>query len=333
MRLEGVPDAELDGVRLLIFVPRDQPVQPIARVELELDDLVVERRVEAARKREECAIGYPLANGDARRRVDARGVARVEKGRRRWKVSPTVCCRTLPTSAEIGLVSAWVARAPSEISLCVWFGSRSARTSGATSVRWTSRQQKREHRRSAGRVGLELEIVHALGRSLNAPTVTRYVCPLNVGPPGLHRTWFRLRCRRTARCGRVDEVDAARDPIPLPSKFASHPIPRGRTARACHMCRAVSGRRWRPAAAGGRHLQRGRHDDLQVEPQGTTGAGGAPTALPPVDCATRSKMFPGVSSRRVHTALLTVTVPPSVGARKFPRTDKSASTVDRIPSG
>ena len=44
-------------------------------------------------------------------------------------------------------------------------------------------------------------------------------------------------------------------------------------------------------------------------------------------------MLPGVSMRRVQTALLTVTMPPSVGAWTLPRTDRSASTTERTPSG
>ena len=44
-------------------------------------------------------------------------------------------------------------------------------------------------------------------------------------------------------------------------------------------------------------------------------------------------MLPGVSMRRFQSALFTVTVPPSVGDLKGPRTDRSAFTTDRMPSG
>ena len=44
-------------------------------------------------------------------------------------------------------------------------------------------------------------------------------------------------------------------------------------------------------------------------------------------------MLPGVSTRRFHSALFTVTVPPSVGDLKVPRSDRSASTTERTPSG
>ena len=44
-------------------------------------------------------------------------------------------------------------------------------------------------------------------------------------------------------------------------------------------------------------------------------------------------MLPGVSMRRFTDALLTVTTPPSVGALKLPRSARSASTTERMPSG
>ena len=44
-------------------------------------------------------------------------------------------------------------------------------------------------------------------------------------------------------------------------------------------------------------------------------------------------MLPGVSMRRVQSALFTVTVPPSVGAWTLPRSDEIGVDVERTPSG
>ena len=48
---------------------------------------------------------------------------------------------------------------------------------------------------------------------------------------------------------------------------------------------------------------------------------------------TNSRKLPEASTRRDHTELFTVTVPPSTGASNAPRSDRSASMTERKPSG
>ena len=168
-----VPHAEFDRVGLLVFVARDQPVQAVGLVELELDDLIVERRVQASREREEGAIGDSLADGQPRGRVESRRVVRIDEGRR--ELERVDANGLLEDLADFGRERAGqrLRRPGRQDVACVWVGARAARSSGATSVRCTSLRSSA--RTSAVGSGGSDSIFGELIRAVVpvAPTVTR----------------------------------------------------------------------------------------------------------------------------------------------------------------
>ena len=93
-----------------------------------------------------------------------------------WNVStPNVCSTTLPTSDDIGSASACVARVV-RMSVCVWFGFCSARSSGAMALRAVALHVAEEQRQHVG--GRQRRIraqrrPQLLAGARRTPTVTR----------------------------------------------------------------------------------------------------------------------------------------------------------------
>ena len=253
-----------------------------------------------------------------------------------WKVStPNVCSTTLPTSDDRLPVIACVARVVM-MSVCVWFGFCSARSSGATScvpVRAHVAEQQRQdvggrqrrirvERRpqllaGAGErdgdaiglprhahVGLRLDVeerldprrvgeIHRAARDPVAPALERHLAALDVGVADDHRPIVGAAQR---------QVGAGDHAAPGCSRPAASTAP----AAGCRTSAAPSApARPAPAAAAGAGSPRRRD----------------------------RRCCPACRSRRFQSALFTVTVPPSVGALKLPRSDRSASTTERTPSG
>ena len=136
-------------------------------IELELDDLIVERGVQAPRERQERAIGNALADRQARRRVEARRVGRIDEGRRQLeRVEADRLLRDLRPLRSRSDWSAPASRGPSGCRSASGSSPAGCAVRARSSVRCTSLSSSA--RTSAGRqrrIGLELQVAHPLGRA------------------------------------------------------------------------------------------------------------------------------------------------------------------------